>query len=187
MNDAPTTLTHAAEAGLLVTAWPPVDRPAAGLASGPYEGFWELPVYRCYLTGASDSAFDTPIGAALYLVREPDNRRDRRAVASHASNGARLGYLPREDAVLLGKLIRRGLPVTCRLIGVNAHEAPKHRYAVEVSLLYPPHASTDEVLANAERDRRQGLARVRDKPASARYLSGDPLSAGHVDAAYFRE
>lgn len=169
---------RAAAEGLLVS-----------VASAP-AAFHALPIYRAYVHGLQSR--DLPGGfldgltvpRALDLVREPDNRRDRRAVAVYADD-RKLGYLPREDNRVLAKLIRRGLPVACRLIGVQPDEPEHRRLSVEVLLLYPPHPTTDPAIERAEVDRREGLAKVREKPAERRRVTGDPMSAGHVWAGYY--
>ena len=190
--DRRTFLQRSAEAGLLVSAG---GGGAALLAAeserAPYAEFFALPIYRCYVRGVRYrdlppdylEALATP--SPLDLVREPDNRHDRKAIAVY-HEARKLGYLPREDNLVLAKLIRRGLPVAARLVGVNPGEASHHQLAVEVALLYPPHPTTDERLVAAETDRYAGLARVGAKPPHARHQSADPLSAGHVDEHYYR-
>ena len=156
-----------------------------------YADFHPLPVYRCYVHGVQTRSLgedylrdlDPPLD--VDLVPEPDNRRDRRAVAVYLGDD-KLGYVPKDDTVLLGKLARRGLPVSARLIGVQPDEE-RNVLSLEVLLLYPPHPATDEQLDRAESDRRAGLARVADKPADQRRPSADPLSAGHVYAGYYAE
>ena len=180
-------LTRVAEEGLLVSAREDHDPPAGKTALADFHA---LPIYRAYVHGLQSR--DLPEGflealappRALALVREPDNRRDRRAVAVYADD-RKLGYLPREDNRVLAKLIRRGLPVACRLIGVQAGVPDHQRLSVEVALLYPRHPATDPAVERAEADRRDGLRRVAAKPEHARYASGDPLSAGHVYPGYY--
>lgn len=163
---------------------PPGDR-AAALAD-----FHSLPIYRGYVHGVRTR--DLPEGfiegisapRPLSLVREPDNRHDRRAVAIYLG-ADKLGYLSREDRTLVLKLGRRGAPLVCTLIGVQSDEPREQQLSIEVALLYPPHTATDDTIAEAERDRRAGLAKVAAKPAHARRLTGDPLSAGHVWAGYY--
>lgn len=187
-------LDRAAAAGLLVSARRDASGAAAERDDGgePYARFHALPVYRAYVHGLQSR--DLPEGylrslavpRALDLVREPTNRRDGRAVAVYA-DARKLGYLPREDNRVLAKLIRRGVPIACRLIGVqDPAVAPDHqRLSVEVALLYPPHPTTDAAIARAEADRLAGLAEVAAKPPASRRPTGDPLSAGHVYPGYY--
>ena len=193
MSTIPTDFRdRAAAEGLLVSARR--DGGGAPGAADAYAGFHALPVYRAYVHGLQSRDLPEGFVAALAvpravdLVREPDNHRDRRAVAVYA-DAHKLGYLPREDNRVLGKLIRRGVPVSCRLIGVqDPAEAPDHqRLALEVALLYPPHPVTDPAIARAEADRLAGLAEVAAKPPASRKATGDPLSAGHVYPGYYRE
>ena len=186
-------LRNALRTGLLVTA-----PPAIALADGspptpsPLADFHALPIYRCYVRGLQYRDVDEDFLAKLRvpqpldLVKEPDNRHDRRAIAVYAE-GEHVGYLPREDNLILEKLIRRGLPVACRLVGVQADEASYRRLSVEVALLYPPHPTTDAEIETQEAARVEGLARVATKPPHRLRVTGDPLSAGHVYEGYYAE
>lgn len=184
---------RAAASGLLVSSPTTPSSPFGKTdeGGGPHD-FHALPIYRAYVHGLQSR--DLPEGfierldvpRELHLLRETDNRRDRRAIAVYADE-QKLGYLPREDNRALAKLIRRGLPVACRLIGVQ-REVPEHqRLSVEVLLLYPRHPASDPRIKRAEADRLEGLARVRDKPAERLRVSGDPLSGGHVWSGYYTE
>ncbi len=189
-------LRNAAQAGLLVTAFP-----GAGFAGtetstapevDPFADFFTLPIYRCYVRGLQyrelpegwPAALAVP--QALDLLKEPDNPHDRRAIAVYAE-GTKVGYLPREDNLILEKLIRRGLPVTCRLVGVQPDGESYRSLSVEVALLYPSHPTTDPDIESAEADRREGLRKVGEKPRHHRRPTGDPLSAGHVYSGYYEE
>ena len=181
------------QTGLLVTAPPAMARPIEDGDDGltaDYADFHALPIYRCYVRGLqyrdADEGFVETLAVPqpLDLVKEPDNRHDRRAIAVYA-DGVKVGYLPREDNLVLGKLIRRGLPVACRLIGVQAGGESSRRLSVEVALLYPPHPTTDPEIGAQETARLEGLAEVGSKPAHRRRVTGDPLSAGHVYAGYY--
>ncbi|MFK8056635.1 MAG: HIRAN domain-containing protein [Saprospiraceae bacterium] len=178
-------LSTTAEAGLLVTVAPPADE-----EQDEYAEFFSLPIYRAYVRGLQHRELPEGYIDDLYapeeldLVREPDNRHDRKATAVY-HNGHKLGYLPREDNLLLGKLVRRGLPVECRLIGVQPDEDSQRQLAIEVALLYPPHASTDPSISQSENDRVKGLQHVKNKPSHKLYESGDPLSMLHVWDGYF--
>jgi len=188
--DRRTFLRTAATSGLLVSAAPFVLAQAEN-DEDPYEAFFSLPIYRAYLRGIQFNdlpdfyAEDLEPPQALDLVREPDNRRDRKAVAVY-HNGLKLGYLPQEDNVVLSKLIRRGLPVRCRLIGVQPEEEDFRLLSVEVALLYPPHATSNATIEKAEKDRMEGLQYVKNKPTHKLHASGDPLSLRHVWDGYFR-
>ena len=176
--------------GLLVTESHQEFADASDAAPHPFQDFHVLPIYRSYV--AYLALRDLPnnyldqlaVPSALALVREPDNSHDRRAVAVYHDTH-RLGYLPREDTVLLGKLSRRGLPLRCRLIGVQLEQRPQQQLSLEVSLLYPPHPSTDAQLQQAERDRLAGLQRVASKPSHRLRITRDPLSAAHVYPDYY--
>lgn len=192
-------LRNALRGGLLVTAPPAIalasnsETDASGtLPQNPYADFHALPIYRCYVRGVQYR--DLPEGFAerltvpqpLDLLKEPDNRHDRRAIAVYAE-GEKIGYLPREDNLVLEKLIRRGLPVACRLVGIQADEDSYRRYSVEVALLYPPHATTDPEIEAQEAARLEGLGGVAAKPAHRLRTTRDPLSAGHVYRGYYGE
>ena len=183
--DRRTFLRTASQSGLLVTALPLEDG-----SPDPYGNFYSLPIYRAYVRGLQFRELpegylgDLTAPLELDLVKEPDNRQDRKATAVY-HDGHKLGYLPREDNLLLGKLVRRGLPVECRLIGVQPDEDSQRRLSIEVSLLYPPHPSSDPVISHAEDDRINGLQHVKNKPSHKLYESGDPLSMLHVWDGYF--
>lgn len=181
-------LNQFAKTGLLVTASPLI---LAGSADEyAFKGFHALSIYRSYVRGLQFRVL--PEGylsslqplTALDLLREPDNRHDRHAVAVY-HDGTQLGYLPREDNLILSKLIRRGLPVVCRLIGVQPELESYQQLSIEIALLYPPHPSTDPAILAAEQDRMAGLAKVAKKSPAQRHESGDPLSAGHVASSYY--
>lgn len=163
---------------------------AGGPGESSYAGFHALPMYRAYVEGLqprelpTDFLADLRVPQPLTLAGEPTNRRDRRAVAVYVGD-RKLGYLPREDRTSVLKLHRRGAPVTCRLIGVQAEAPPARRLSVEIALLYPPHALTDGAVARAEAARRAGLANVAAKPVTSRRVTGDPLSAGDVWEGYY--
>ncbi len=185
-------LRDALRAGLLVTAHPGGAFAAESATAEPFADFFALPIYRCYVRGLQHR--DLPEGwpaalavpQSLDLLKEPDNEFDRRAVAVYA-DGIKVGYLPREDNLILEKLIRRGLPVTCRLVGVQPAEETYRSLSVEVSLLYPRHPTTDGGIQGAERDRREGLRSVSRRPLQHLRSTGDPLSAGHVYDGYYEE
>lgn len=189
-------LRNALQGGLLVTAPPAIALAAApedgGALPQPYADFHALPIYRCYVRGlqyrdvGEDFARALAVPQPLDLVREPDNRHDRRAIAVYAE-GRKVGYLPREDNLVLEKLIRRGVPVACRLVGVQADEASYRRLSAEVALLYPPHPTTDPAIVEQEAARLGGLGRVAAKPTRRRRVTGDPLSAGHVYDDYYAD
>ena len=149
--------------------------------------FHVLPIYRCYLREATASLpTDLPLPTSLKLVRDGAHPRDRKAVAAYAAD-IKLGYLAREDTVLLGKLTRRGLPVVARLVGYQPDEPDNRRFSVEVALLYPPSPVTDPQIERSERDRYDGLARVAAKPTHTLRPSADPLSMAHVYRDYYFE
>ena len=186
-------LRNTLQTGLLVTAPPAMATIADGTDGAPgvdYADFHALPIYRCYVRGLQYRDVEAGFVEALRvpqpldLVKEPDNRHDRRAIAVYA-DGVKVGYLPREDNLVLEKLIRRGVPVACRLVGVQAEEESYRRLSVEVALLYPPHPTTDPEIGAQEAARLEGLAEVGSKPPHRRRVTGDPLSAGHVYADYY--
>lgn len=185
-------LRKALRQGLLLTAAPAIPSGGDVGPEGPLAlaEFHALPIYRCYVRasalddGGEGLVAELTVPQPLDLVRDPSHPRDRRAIAVYAG-GERVGHLPPEDGLLLGKLTRRGLPVACRLIGVQPAAGPSRRLSAEVALLYPPHPATDAGLERQEAARLAGLAQVARKPPQRRYLSGDPLSAGHVYDGYY--
>ena len=63
-----------------------------------------MPVMKTYIAGAPyhegtrDAIAKLRRADELVLVREPSNPHDRNAVAVHAADGTKLGYVPRVDA-----------------------------------------------------------------------------------------
>ncbi len=199
--DRRTFLRTTSTSGLLITAAPLVleqyphgaeksPQPNSDTTDDPYADFFSLPIYRAYVRGVQFHDLpeyyidDLKAPQALDLVKEPDNRHDKRAVAVY-HDGLKLGYLPREDNLVLGKLVRRGLPVRCQLIGVQPDEESYRQLSIEVSLLYPPHHTSDDNILQAEEDRKNGLQYVKKKPQHKLHESGDPLSMHHVWDGYF--
>ncbi|MBW2107877.1 MAG: HIRAN domain-containing protein [Deltaproteobacteria bacterium] len=72
-------------------------------------------------------------GARLRLVREPDNRHDRFAVAIHLGK-AKLGYVPRSDNKHISRLLRQGATLDCRVVEVDPGAVVYQMVKVEVVL-----------------------------------------------------
>ena len=70
-----------------------------------------------YRTGARVAIAALRTGEVLTLRREPDNPHDRNAVAVHAADGTKLGYVPRVDAGAVAKVLDRELTCSCRFAG----------------------------------------------------------------------
>lgn len=75
-----------------------------------------------YRAGAREAIADLQKGEALTLRREPENPHDRNAVAVYDACGQHLGYVPRQDAGAVAKVIDRGLQFTakCRARGTTS-------------------------------------------------------------------
>lgn len=72
-------------------------------------------------------------GQPLDLVREPDNRHDRRAVAIHW-RGQRLGYLPAFENTAVAQMLDRGLPLQAGILALAESSNPWRRVRVRVWL-----------------------------------------------------
>lgn len=72
-----------------------------------------------YHPGAREAVGKLRKGEELSLRREPENPHDRNAVAVHNCQGRKLGYVPRQDAGAIAKVIDTGLPykASCRIGG----------------------------------------------------------------------
>ena len=66
-----------------------------------------------YHTGAREAIAKLRRGEELVLIREPSNPHDLNAVAVHAADGTKLGYVPRVDAPAVAKVLDRELPCRC--------------------------------------------------------------------------
>lgn len=75
-----------------------------------------------YRTGARVAIAALRTGEVLTLRREPDNPHDRNAVAVYDACGEHLGYVPRQDAGAVAKVIDTGLPfiAKCRSRGTTS-------------------------------------------------------------------
>lgn len=82
-----------------------------------------MPVMKTYIAGAPyhegarDAIAKLRRADELVLVREPSNPHDRNAVAVHATDGTKLGYVPRVDAGAIAKVLDRELACSCRFGG----------------------------------------------------------------------
>lgn len=72
-------------------------------------------------------------GQTLTLVREPDNRHDRRAVAIHW-HGERLGYLPAFENTAVAQMLDRGLPLEAEILALEPSRNPWRRLRLRVWL-----------------------------------------------------
>jgi hypothetical protein len=72
-----------------------------------------MPVFRFLVAGVSFGDRQAVLlgvnnGDRLDLVPEPDNPHDRNAISVRTSNGDSVGYVPREQAVLLKGRVTEG-------------------------------------------------------------------------------
>lgn len=74
---------------------------------------------------------DLAEGQPLDLVREPDNRHDRRAVAIDW-RGQRLGYLPAFENTAVAQMLDRGVPLRGEILALEASANPWRRVRVRV-------------------------------------------------------
>lgn len=74
--------------------------------------------------GAYEARIRLKKGEELWLIREANNSFDKNAVAVHNADGQKLGYIPRQDAPAVAKVLDSGK--TCkavvRLAGATAIE-----------------------------------------------------------------
>lgn len=75
-----------------------------------------------YRKGAREAIAELRTDEVLTLRREPENPHDRNAVAVYDVCGQHLGYVPRQDAGAVAKVIDRGLPFVakCRARGTTS-------------------------------------------------------------------
>lgn len=73
-----------------------------------------------YYEGARDAIAKLKEGDKLLLVREPNNKYDRNAVAVHGVDGLKLGHVPKVDAPAIAKVLDRELPYTCKRKGLSS-------------------------------------------------------------------
>ena len=186
----PDFIRQAAQQGRLLSAHPDLDEAGDPRPSQAFAGFHAAPIYRCYLHPLDRRGLNPNILsslhhiAPLHLVRDGEARQRNTRILAYLEEQP-LGVLPHEDSLLLEKFERRGLPIVAQLIGAQPDEQPERQLAVEIALLYPPHPTTDEAISVQERNRRDGLAKLRHKPDRRLRLTRDPLSSAHVFPSYF--
>lgn len=75
-----------------------------------------------YHEGARAAILELARGEELALLREKDNRFDKNAVAVLDVCGQKLGYIPRQDAPSVARILDTGLAVTarCRVKGTTS-------------------------------------------------------------------
>lgn len=93
-------------------------------------------VQRSPLAGAQYHALDEVreglrVGDLLTLVREPDNRHDRRAIRVEW-RGRKLGYLPRAANRVVAAALDRGEPLVARIATLRDDPDPWRRVEIEV-------------------------------------------------------
>ncbi len=71
------------------------------------------------------------VGAALTLVREPDNPYDRRAVRLDW-HGRKLGYVPRIDNAAVSHLLDAGHALQARIVALRASHDPWERVEIAI-------------------------------------------------------
>jgi hypothetical protein len=88
-------------------------------------------------------------GEGLILKREPDNKYDRNAVAVLRENGGPIGYLSRDDAEWIGRIMDEGGRVDAKIKRITGGERDKPSYGVVIYV-----NTTSE--AGWEEDKRKG-------------------------------
>jgi hypothetical protein len=88
-------------------------------------------------------------GEGLILKREPDNKYDRNAVAVLRENGGRIGYLSRDDAEWIGRIMDEGGRVDAKIKWITGGKRDKPSYGVVIYV-----NTTSE--AGWEEDKRKG-------------------------------
>jgi len=77
-----------------------------------------------YVAGAEDRILRLAVGEQLRLVGEPDNDSDPGAILVNATDGARLGWVPRTLVEDLNDLLRRRSSLSVTVNRVNPASAP---------------------------------------------------------------
>lgn len=76
-------------------------------------------------------------GTSLVLRPEPNNEYDPNAVLVLTKSGAKIGYIPREQAPYVQKILNAGFPVGCVVDHVNVSQK-----LVRISLQLPEVSGT---------------------------------------------
>lgn len=78
-------------------------------------------------------------GTQLKLVPEPNNQYDPNAVLVTSPGGLKIGYIPREQAPYVQKILNAGYPVGCTVDYVNEAQS-----LVRISLQLPDTSGASE-------------------------------------------
>ena len=73
------------------------------------------------------------VGDALTLIREPDNRHDRRAIRVEW-RGHKLGYVPRKENLQVAAALDAGDRVSARISRLKEDRDPWQRVEIEIFL-----------------------------------------------------
>ncbi len=117
----------------------PTPTPVSVSVSAPQARFRKLELQRAPVAGFQYHQGGTlwpslQVGAALDLVREPDNAYDPRAVRVEW-RGRKLGYLPRLDNAAASQLLDRGQALRAEILRLRDSHNPWERVEFAVFLV----------------------------------------------------
>ena len=100
-------------------------------------------------------------GESLILRREPDNKYDRNAVAVLRENGKQIGYLSRDDAEWIARIMDDGDRVGAKIKWITGGKRDKPSYGLVIDV------NTTPDLGWEEKHERQKVSSVAGKEESA--------------------
>lgn len=109
--------------------------------SNPESNTIEIPVYDCYIRGmhyyeGKDHLERIKPGDELDLIRQPENEHDTNAIEVFW-DGYKMGYLPREDNLVLANILDKGIPLKSRVIEVFPQNEIYEKCRIKVTMLIP--------------------------------------------------
>lgn len=102
---------------------------------------FSVPIYDDFIRGmwyyeGRNNSHWINIGDPLDLVREPENKYDRNAIEIYWK-ALKLGYLPREDNLVLSNLLDRGMLLKADVKEVYANNSLHERIRINVEIVIP--------------------------------------------------
>lgn len=106
---------------LLASAFALVGKPSGAMAlppAAPPRPLFSFAIAGGYYHNLREALPNLQPGMMLTLKREADNPYDSNAVAVHASDGARLGYIPREANAPIAALLDAGQVIWAEILSM---------------------------------------------------------------------
>jgi hypothetical protein len=113
----------------------------------------KMSVYTLNIVGESYRQKEIKLcheGERLILKREPENKYDRNAIAVLRENGGQIGYLSRDDAEWVARIMDNGDRVEAKIKWITGGKRDKPSYGVVIDVNTTPNLGWEE---NRERQK----------------------------------